>query len=101
VLSERIPSPLTSVLGKLDQCVGQDTVEETLDEVARAAIAFYRHGFPMAAALFAEPKLLAAYRETLRARGAGPQHAFLSHFTDQPDDAHTAKALVSALTGGI
>jgi AcrR family transcriptional regulator len=139
VLSERIPSPLTSVLGKLDQRVGQGTVEETLDEVALAAIAFYRHGFPMAASLFAEPKLLAAYRETLRARGAGPQHvsralagylaaeqkngriredadldaaaalligaclqhAFLAHFTDQPDDVHTAKTLVRTLIGGI
>lgn len=138
VLTERIPSPLTTVLGTLDQRT--TSVEETLTEVARAAIAFYRHGFPMAASLFADPALLAAYRDTLSARGAGPQHvsralaayltaeqengriradadpdaaaalligaclqhAFLGHFTDQPDDdAQVAAALVHTLTGGL
>lgn len=74
VLTERVPSPLAKVLGTLDQRVGQGSVTDTLEEVARAAITFYRHGFPMAAALFADPRLLAAYRDTLRRRGAGPQH---------------------------
>lgn len=140
VLGERIPSPLASVLGKLDQRVGQGEVTETLKEIAEAAITFYRHGFPMAASLFADPKLLTAYREVLRARDAGPQHvsravaaylaaeqqagriqptadpaaaaallvgaclqhAFLGHFTDQPDDdAHIATTLVTTLTGGL
>jgi AcrR family transcriptional regulator len=139
VLTERVPSPLGSVLGALGERVGHGTVEETLEEVARAAIAFYRHGFPMAASLFAEPKLLSAYRDALRARNAGPhhvsralaaylaaeqehgrvqpgvdtdaaaalligaclQHAFLSHFTDQPDEEATAAALARALTSGL
>lgn len=74
VLSERVPSPLAAMLGTLGERAGKGTVAETLTDVAEAAIAFYRHGFPMAASLFAEPKLLAAYRDTLRARDAGPQH---------------------------
>jgi AcrR family transcriptional regulator len=74
VLGERMPSPLAAVLATLPDRVGQGSVEATLEEVARAAIAFYRHGFPMAASLFAEPTLLAAYRDALAARGAGPQH---------------------------
>jgi len=74
VLGERMPSPLATVLATLGTRAGEGDVAETLEEVARAAIAFYRHGFPMAASLFAEPQLLAAYRDALQARGAGPQH---------------------------
>jgi len=74
VLSERIPSPPATLLATLERGAGVGDLEATLTEVARAAIAFCRHGFPMAASLFAEPKLLAAYREALRARDAGPQH---------------------------
>jgi AcrR family transcriptional regulator len=74
VLSERAPNTLAAVLSRLPQRLGQGTVGETLDEVARAAIAFYRQNFPMAASLFAEPQLLAAHREALRARNAGPAH---------------------------
>jgi AcrR family transcriptional regulator len=78
VLGERMPSPLAAVLGTLGERVGTGSVEETLSDVARAAIAFYRHGFPMAASLFAEPQLFAAYRDALHARGAGPQHVSLA-----------------------
>ena len=74
VLSERAPNTLASVLAGLPQRLGQGTLRDTLDEVARAAIAFYRQNFPMAASLFSEPQLLAAHREALRARNAGPAH---------------------------
>jgi AcrR family transcriptional regulator len=143
VLSERAPSPLGSVLTDLNQRVGQGVVQETLEEVARAATRFYHHGFPMAASLFSEPRLLAAHREALRERNAGPahvssaladylaaerdlggiqpdadpqaaaalllgaclQHAFLSHFVDQPSDEDSAErfaiALARTLMGGL
>lgn len=143
VLSERAPNTLAALLGQLPQRVGQATVRATLEEVARAAIAFYHHNFPMAASLFSEPLLLAAHRETLRTRNAGPahvgnavagylaaeqrlgriqpdadpqaaaalllgaclQHAFLGHFTDQPDDEDSvgrfAASLARTLTGGL
>jgi hypothetical protein len=47
-------------------------VQATLEDIAQAAITFYRHNFPMAASLFAEPQLLAAHSQALRERGAGP-----------------------------
>ncbi len=74
VLTERMPSGLGPVLADLNRRVGQGSVQETLDQVARAALGFYRLGFPMAASLFAEPDLLAAHRAALRERDAGPQH---------------------------
>jgi len=74
VLNERTPGTLGTVLARL----GDKPLEESLEEVARAAIAFYRHSFPMAASLFAEPRLLTAYRDALRARGAGRQHVSLA-----------------------
>ncbi|GAA4550523.1 TetR/AcrR family transcriptional regulator [Amycolatopsis samaneae] len=74
VLSERAPSSLTTLLGGLNDRVGQGSVSETLEEVAREAIRFYNHNFPMAASIFSEPQLLAAHRETMRERGVGPQH---------------------------
>ena len=74
VLTERMPSTLGTVLADLNQRVGQGSVRETLEELARAALAFYQQGFPMAASLFAEPDLLAAHRAALRERGAGPHH---------------------------
>jgi AcrR family transcriptional regulator len=74
VLAERTPSKLGPLLASLASRVGQGTVQATLEEVARAALDFYRQSFPMAASLFSEPQLLAAHREALRQRNAGPQH---------------------------
>ena len=74
VLAERTPSNLGPLLAGLADRVGQGTVQATLEQVARAALEFYRQGFPMAASLFSEPELLAAHRERLRQRDAGPQH---------------------------
>jgi AcrR family transcriptional regulator len=74
VLTERMPSTLGSVLTDLNRRVGQGSVRETLEEVARAALSFYELGFPMAASLYAEPDLLTAHRAALRERDAGPHH---------------------------
>jgi AcrR family transcriptional regulator len=74
VLRERTPSTLGDLLSQLDQRVGQGTVRQTLEDVARAAITFYRHGFPMMASVFSEPLLLDAHSRELRERGAGPAH---------------------------
>lgn len=74
VLSERTPNAFTALLGGLQHRVGQGSVRQTLEVVARAAIDFYCHTFPMAASLFSEPQLLTAHRTALRERDAGPQH---------------------------
>src|SRR5260370_30442781 len=70
VLAERTPSKLGPLLASLVSRVGQGTVQATLEEVARAALDFYRQSFPMAAPPFSEPQLLAAHREALRQRNA-------------------------------
>ena len=74
VLGERSPSALGSLLAGLGDRVGTGSVQDTLEEIARAAIAFYGQTFPMGASLFSDPPLLAAHRATLDERGAGPQH---------------------------
>lgn len=74
VLAERLPS-LIATLKQLDERVGQDTVRANLEQVARAAGAFFQESFPMAASLFAEPTLLAAQREAIHRRGGGPHRA--------------------------
>ncbi len=96
VLSERAPNSLASLLGGLGQRVGQGTVRETLEDIARAAIAFYRLNFPMAASLFAEPNLLAAHRQALRERGAGP-----AHVSDAVAEYLSAERYLGRITPGI
>src|SRR4051812_41935287 len=72
VLVERTPGSLRPLLADLDTRVGQGIVKDTLEQFARAAVDFYRASFPMAASLFSEPQLLAAHRDALRERDAGP-----------------------------
>lgn len=74
VLTERVANPLVELLGQLHQRVGQGELRDTLTELARAAIGFYRQNFPMAASVFAEPRLLAEHARALRALGGGPAH---------------------------
>jgi AcrR family transcriptional regulator len=73
VLAERTPGALSGLLAGLGARVGTDTVLAHLTDIARAAIGFYGHTFPMAASLFAEPGLFTAHRAALRERDAGPQ----------------------------
>ncbi|MDA0563288.1 TetR/AcrR family transcriptional regulator [Streptomonospora sp. S1-112] len=72
VLREGLPSNLQPLLAGLPDRVGQGSVRATLEEVARAAIAFYTDTFPIAASVFSEPTLLEAHRAALRERRAGP-----------------------------
>ncbi|WP_158840483.1 TetR/AcrR family transcriptional regulator [Saccharothrix deserti] len=71
VLKERAPSDLRNLLDELE--AGRGDVRETLVGIVRAATAFYRETFPIAASIFSEPALLAAHREALKAHETGPQ----------------------------
>jgi AcrR family transcriptional regulator len=62
VLAERLPS-FVVLVEELPARVGRGTVRETLEEVARNALAYYGEIVPMAASIFSEPGLLARHRE--------------------------------------
>lgn len=86
VLKERLPplSPLLDELnagpgrgtcdgsGAADHAVAARSVEQNLTEIARRAARFYERSFPIAASLFAEPKLLQRHDEAMRSLGTGP-----------------------------
>ncbi|MFJ4711261.1 TetR/AcrR family transcriptional regulator [Streptomyces sp. NPDC088785] len=74
VLNERLPK-LGSLLDRLlTEGVGDPgrTVEENLTDIAREAALFYEQTFPMAASLYAEPRLKRRHEEVMRELGAGP-----------------------------
>ncbi|MFC5823312.1 TetR/AcrR family transcriptional regulator [Nonomuraea insulae] len=71
VIRERSPG-----FGELAQALrGGSGLEDDLTAVARAAIDFYRDGFPMFASIFADPSTLSVHKEELRQQGAGPHKA--------------------------
>ncbi len=74
VLAERLPS-FVALSKELPGWAGRGTVRETLEEVARTALAFYAEGVPISASVFSEPELLTRHAEEIRRRGAGPQKA--------------------------
>lgn len=74
VLAERLPS-LVTLSKELPSRAGRGTVQGTLGEVAREALAFYAESVPISASLFSEPALLARHSEGIRRRNAGPQRA--------------------------
>jgi len=74
VLAERVPSSLGSMLANLGERSGKESVQDTLQELAREALGFYYETFVMAASVFSEPQLLAAHRAEVRQRDAGPHH---------------------------
>jgi AcrR family transcriptional regulator len=74
VLAERVPSSLGSMLANLRERSGKESVQDTLQELAREALGFYYETFVMAASVFSEPQLLAAHRAEVRQRDAGPHH---------------------------
>lgn len=74
VLDERGGGDFSPLLASLPDLVGKQPVAEVLRSLARAAVDFYEETFPIGASLFSEPRLLAAHREALRERGAGPQY---------------------------
>jgi AcrR family transcriptional regulator len=74
VLTERVPSTLGVVLATLVQQAGEGSVQDTMQELARAALRFYDETFVMAASVFSEPQLLAAHRAEVNDRHAGPHY---------------------------
>jgi len=68
VLSERAPR-----LDAPADLVGRGTVAENVTTLVGQLLAFYVRSFPMAASILGAPELLAAHREGLGRRGAGPQ----------------------------
>lgn len=71
VLRERLPG-LTPLLDRLAADPGERTVEENLTEIARRAALFYAETFPIAASLYADPRLKLRHFEGLRELGDGP-----------------------------
>ena len=55
---------------------GQGSVRKNLESMALAAIQFSDKLIPLAAALFADAKLLARHRQVLNETGSGPKDAF-------------------------
>ncbi|MFK4225010.1 TetR/AcrR family transcriptional regulator [Streptomyces sp. NPDC019890] len=71
VLKERLPG-LNPLLSRLAEDPGERSVEENLTEIAREAALFYAQSFPIAASLYAEPKLKQRHDAALREMGRGP-----------------------------
>ncbi|MET8329775.1 TetR/AcrR family transcriptional regulator [Streptomyces sp. NPDC005181] len=73
VLKERLPK-LNPLLRRLtaDPGAGERTVEENLTDIAREAARFYAQSFPIAASLYAEPRLKNRHDAALRELGTGP-----------------------------
>ncbi|MFI5767972.1 TetR/AcrR family transcriptional regulator [Streptomyces sp. NPDC051658] len=73
VLKERLPR-LNPLLKRLiaSPGSGERTVEQNLTEIARQAALFYEQSFPIAASLYAEPRLKERHNEAMRELGTGP-----------------------------
>ncbi|MFJ7490810.1 TetR/AcrR family transcriptional regulator [Streptomyces sp. NPDC097727] len=73
VLKERLPR-LNPLLKRLiaTSGVGERTVEQNLTEIARQAALFYEQSFPIAASLYAEPRLKERHNAVMRELGTGP-----------------------------
>lgn len=74
VLAERLPS-FVALSKDLPGRVGLGTVGETLEEVAKTALAFFAQGMPIIASIFSEPALLVRHTQEIRRRGGGPHRA--------------------------
>ncbi|NGN63850.1 TetR/AcrR family transcriptional regulator [Streptomyces sp. A7024] len=72
VLTERLPTKIGPLLAELTADPGERDVLTCLRELATQASLFYADAMPMAASLFAEPKLLERHRAGLRELGLGP-----------------------------
>ncbi|MFF3782464.1 TetR/AcrR family transcriptional regulator [Streptomyces sp. NPDC001933] len=73
VLKERLPR-IDPLLKQLVATSGPEerTVEQNLTEIARRAALFYEQVFPIAASLYAEPRLKARHDDAMRELGTGP-----------------------------
>ncbi|MET8875043.1 TetR/AcrR family transcriptional regulator [Nocardia sp. NPDC004604] len=70
VLQYRMPGPAA-----IRPEPGTGTVEANLAAFARAALTFYQQSLPLLGGLLAQPKRMAAHRDSMRRHGAGPGHA--------------------------
>ncbi|OZM73314.1 TetR family transcriptional regulator [Amycolatopsis antarctica] len=70
VLSEQLPG-LSTLLDELE--AGRRTVRRNLTVLARTALDFYLHSFPIASSVFSARELLETHSERVRERGAGPR----------------------------
>lgn len=71
VLMERLPK-LKPLLDRLVADPGERSVEENLTEIAREAALFYAQSFPIAASLYAEPRLKQRHDAAMHELGRGP-----------------------------
>jgi len=74
VLEESLPDMLVP-LRALEQSIGKSTPQQNLGKALRAIFTFHERVIPMICGLFADPELLAAYRQSLAARNKGPHGA--------------------------
>ncbi|MFJ7626457.1 TetR/AcrR family transcriptional regulator [Streptomyces sp. NPDC097595] len=71
VLKERLPRiDLRELIA--DPGAGERSVEENLTDIARQASLFYEQSFPIAASLYAEPRLKERHDAAMRELGTGP-----------------------------
>ncbi|MFI8190832.1 TetR/AcrR family transcriptional regulator [Streptomyces sp. NPDC085946] len=71
VLTERLPQ-LAPLLQGLTAEPGRGTLADNLTEIARRAALFYEQSFPIAASLYAEPRLRQRHEDAMREMGKGP-----------------------------
>lgn len=71
VLQERLPR-LGPLLQGLTAEPGERGIEENLTEIARRAALFYEESFPIAASLYAEPRLKHRHEQAMREMDMGP-----------------------------
>jgi AcrR family transcriptional regulator len=71
MLEESLPDML-GPLKKLRESVGHSSPHENLVAALSGIFQFHQHIVPASAGLFAEPELLAAYRNSLNRQGKGP-----------------------------
>lgn len=68
VLKERIGGVIPTA-----DLVGTGEVAHNVATIVESLMAFYVKSFPMSASIFSDRELLAQWRDSMRARGAGPQ----------------------------
>lgn len=75
VYTERLPF-FIALLRDLPARAGTRTVRATLEEVAAAALAFYREAVPLTASVLADPEVRRRHQRAMRDGGHGPRRAY-------------------------
>lgn len=74
MLEERVPD-MIELFRALEEAIGKNSPQENLGIAISGIYRFHKRVAPLLGGLFAEPKLLAAYRKSLLARNKGPHLA--------------------------